>query len=305
MVRGRERVREFIRRYVKAVFDDDVPGLAAELAYRFMFATFPFAIFVVALSGFMASWLGIADPGSRIIGAIGNSLPSDLIGPVKDQLELALADTQPQLLSLGAVVTLYAATGGIDTLMKAMNRAYGVTETRPMITRIGLAALLTFLGGVAVFFSFVAIVGGTLVTQRLIDAAGLGQVWPVLSLLRWPIAFALLVAAVAALLRYAPNFRTPWRPAALAAAAFAVVWLAVTYGFGLYVARFASFGATYGALASVIVLMLWFYLTAFVLLGAAELAGLLARPHAPRPADTKLPVAPIAAPKSGATPAAH
>lgn len=302
---SKERVREFVRRYVKAVFDDDVPGLAAELAYRFMFATFPFAIFVVALSGFMASWLGIADPGSRIIGAIGNSLPSDLIGPVKDQLELALADTQPQLLSLGAVVTLYAATAGIDTLMKAMNRAYGVTETRPMITRIGLALLLTFLGGVAVFFSFVAIVGGTLVTQRLIDAAGLGQVWPVLSLLRWPMAFALLVAAVAALLRYAPNFRTPWRWAALAAAAFAVVWLAVTYGFGLYVARFASFGATYGALASVIVLMLWFYLTAFVLLGAAELAALLARPHAPRPADTKLPVTPIAAPKPGRKPAAH
>jgi membrane protein len=296
-------VREFLRRYVKAVFDDDVPGLAAELAYRFMFATFPFAIFVVALSGLMASWLGIADPGSRIIGAIGNSLPSDLIGPVKTQLELALADTQPQLLSLGAVVTLYAATGGIDTLMKAMNRAYGVTETRPLIMRIGLAALLTFLGGVAVVFSFVAVVGGTLVTQRLIDTVGLGQVWPALSLLRWPIAFAVLVAAVAALLRYAPNFRTPWRTAALAAAAFAVVWLAVTYVFGLYVSRFASFGATYGALASVIVLMLWFYLTAFVVLGAAELAALLARPHAPRPADTKLPVAPIAAPKATEKPA--
>src|SRR5664280_3720644 len=158
----RERVRKIAGRYVKQILDHDVPGLAAELAYRFMFATFPFAIFVVALSGFMASWLSIADPGSRIIGAIGNSLPSDLIGPVKDQLELALADTQPQLLSLGAVVTLYAATGGIDTLMKAMNRAYGVTETRPMITRIGLAARLTFLGGAAVFFSFVAIVGGTL-----------------------------------------------------------------------------------------------------------------------------------------------
>jgi len=298
-------VREFVRRYVKAVFDDDVPGLAAELAYRFMFATFPFAIFVVALSGLMASWLGIADPGSQIIGAIGNSLPSDLIGPVKAQLELALADTQPQLLSLGAVVTLYAATGGIDTLMKAMNRAYGVTETRPLLMRIGLAALLTFLGGVAVVFSFVAVVGGTLVTQRLIDAVGWGKVWPVLSLLRWPIAFAVLVAAVAALLRYAPNFRTPWRTAALAAAAFAVVWLAVTYGFGLYVSRFASFGATYGALASVIVLMLWFYLTAFVVLGAAELAALLARPHAPRPADTKLPVAPIAAPKSTGKQAAH
>jgi len=284
VVRGRERVREIAGRYVKQILDHDVPGLAAELAYRFMFATFPFAIFVVALSGFMAGWLGIADPSSRIIGAIGNSLPADLIGPVKDQLEHALAETEPQLLSVGAVVTLYAATGGIDTLMKAMNRAYGVPETRPIVRRIALAALLTVLGGAAVVVSFVAVVGGTLVTQRLIDGIGLGQVWPAISLLRWPIAFALLVAAVSALLRYAPSYRTPWRWAAVGATVFAIVWLVVTYGFGLYVARFASYGATYGALAGVIVLMLWFYLTAFVLLSAAELAALLAGPGTQRAA---------------------
>ena len=276
-------MRKIAGRYVKQILDHDVPGLAAELAYRFMFATFPFAIFVVALSGFMAGWLGIADPSSRIIGVIGNSLPSDLIGPVKDQLEQALAETQPQLLSVGAVVTLYAATGGMDTLMKAMNRAYGVPERRPLVVRMALAALLTVLGGVAVVVSFVAVVGGTLVTQRLIDGIGLGHVWPALSLLRWPMTLVLLVAAVTALLRYAPNFRTPWRPAAIAATVFAVVWLAVTYGFGLYVARFASYGATYGALAGVIVLMLWFYLTAFVLLCAAELAALLTGPHVARP----------------------
>ena len=280
-------MRKIAGRYVKQILDHDVPGLAAELAYRFMFATFPFAIFVVALSGFMAGWLGIADPSSRIIGAIGNSLPADLIGPVRTQLEQALSETQPQLLSAGAVVTLYAATGGIDTLMKAMNRAYGVPETRPIVMRIALAALLTVFGGAAAVVSFVAVVGGTLVTQRLIDGIGLGQAWPALSLLRWPIAAALLVAAVSAVLRYAPCYRTPWRPAAIAAMVFAVVWLAVTYGFGLYVARFASYGATYGALAGVIVLMLWFYLTAFVLLCAAELAALLTGPHAVRP-----PVAP-------------
>jgi membrane protein len=274
-------VREIVGRYVKQVLDDDVPGLAAELAYRFMFATFPFAIFVVALSGFMASWLGMANPGDRIIGAIGNSLPPDLIGSVTAQLDVLLAHTEPQLLSVGALVTLYAAVGGINTLMKAMNRAYGVPETRPLLRRMALAALLTVLGGVAVVVSFVAVVGGTLASERLIDEIGLSGVWPALSLLRWPAAFLLLVAAVAALLRYAPNFRTPWRWAAAAAVAFAVVWLVVTYAFGLYVARFATYAATYGALAGVIVLMLWFYLTAFVLLCAAELAALLVRFRSP------------------------
>ena len=274
-------MREIVGRYAKQILDDDVPGLAAELAYRFMFATFPFAIFVVALSGFMASWLGMANPGDRIIGAIGNSLPPDLIGPVTTQLDDLLAHTEPQLLSVGALVTLYAAVGGINTLMKAMNRAYGVPETRPLPRRMALAALLTVLGGVAVVVSFVAVVGGTLASEGLVDEIGLSGVWPALSLLRWPAAFLLLVAAVAALLRYAPNFRTPWRWAVAAAAAFAVVWLVVTYAFGLYVARFATYDATYGALAGVIVLMLWFYLTAFVLLCAAELAALLVRLHSP------------------------
>jgi membrane protein len=276
-------VKQIAIRYAKSIFDDDVPGLAAELAYRFMFATFPFAIFVVALSGFIASWLGIADPSARIIGAIGNSLPSDLIGPVKDQLDV-LTHTEPQLLSVGALITIYAATGGIHTVMKATNRAIGVKETRSLGRRLALTAVLTVLAGVSVVFSFVAVVGGTLVTQRVIDEVGLGQVWPTLALLRWPLAFGLLVGAVAALLRYAPNFRTPWRWALVASAAFAVAWLAATYAFGLYVARFASYDATYGYLTGVIVLMLWFYLTAFVLLCAAELAALLLHLRTPRPA---------------------
>jgi membrane protein len=95
------------------------------------------------------------------------------------------------------------------------------------------------------------------------------------------------VLAVAALLRFAPALRTPWRWASLAATVFAVVWLAATYAFGLYVARFASYDATYGALAGVIVLMLWFYLSAFVLVCAAELAALLVRLRSPQ-----LPVRP-------------
>ena len=97
--------------------------------------------------------------------------------------------------------------------------------------------------------------------------------------------FGLLVLAVAALLRFAPDFRTPWRWVTPAAMTFAVVWLVVTYAFGLFVAQFTRYDATYGALAGVIVLMLWFYLTAFVLVCAAELAALPVRIRAPRLPD--------------------
>lgn len=264
-----------VRRYVKSILDHDVAGISAELAYRIMFATFPFAIFLVALSGFIASWLGIDDPSSRIIGALGKDLPANLVGPVQTQLEAVLAHTQPELLSAGALLTFYAAAVGMSSLMKAMNRAYSMPETRSFVLRIVIAAVLTVLGGVAIVLSFAAVVGGTLMTHRLIDQTGLHDVWPWLALLRWPVSFALLVLAVTALLRFAPDFRTPWRWAGLAAVAFAVVWLTVTYVFGLYVAHFAAYDATYGALAGIVVLMLWFYLSAFVLVCAAELAALL------------------------------
>jgi membrane protein len=235
----------------------------------------------------MASWLGIRDPTARVIGALGSDLPADLVGLVQTQLQAALAKTHPEILSVGAVVAIYAAATGMMSLMKAMNRAFGVRESRSMVRRYVLATVLTVLGGLAVVISFVAIVGGSLITRRFIDHAGLREIWPWITLSRWPLSFALLVVAVAAVLRRAPDFRTPWRLAAPAAMAFAVVWIVVTYAFGVYVADFASYDATYGALAGVIVLMLWFYLSAFVLVCAAELAALLVRLRSPQ-----LPVRP-------------
>lgn len=275
-------MRAIVWRYVKQVFDDDVAGISAELAYRAMFATFPFAIFLVALSGFVASWLGIADPSARIINAIGRDLPADVVGPVKRQLDAALAQTHPELLSIGALITFYAAASGATSLMKAMNRAFGLRETRPFVLRSILAGVLTTVGSLAVVFAFVVIVGGTLMTRQIINETGMSGIWPWLALLRWPLSFALLVAAVAALFRFAPAIRTPWRWAALAAMAFAVAWLAATYAFGFYVARFASYDATYGYLAGIIVLMLWFYLSAFVLVCAAELAAFLVGLRSPQ-----------------------
>ncbi len=156
------------------------------------------------------------------------------------QLRDVLANTQPQLLSLGGLLALVAATAGTSSMTKAMNRAYEVHDQRPLVQRIVLAAALTVIAGVAIVTAFVVVVGGTLATHNFIDQAGLGQVWPWMTLLRWPAAFALLVLAVTVLLRFTPDFRTPWRWAAVAATAFAVVWLGATYAFAVYVARYAE-----------------------------------------------------------------
>jgi membrane protein len=291
-----------IKAYVGQLDRHDTTGLAAELAFRFMFATFPFVLFLAALGSFMAGWLGVADPTSRIISMLGNSIPSDMVGPLKTELDDILTHTEPALLSVGAVVTLYSAAGGINALMKAMNRAFGVRETRPLPGRMGLAVALTVLGGIGIVVGVVVVVGGMLMTRDVADRAGIGrETWTVLSILRWPVVFAILVLAVTAVFRYAACARPPWRWALLGAAGFAVAWLVVTFGFGLYLASLGRFRATYGALGGVIVLMLWYYLTALILVGAAELVALLVATFGPdrsagrdRPAETDGPSKPPA-----------
>ena len=266
-----------VRLYVRQLQRHDATGLAAELSFRFMFATFPFVLFLAALGAFLAGWLGVADPTSRIISALGSSVPSDLVGPLRTQLEQVLAHTEPALLSVGALLTLYASAGGINALMKAMNRAFGVRENRLLPGRIAIAMALTVLGGLGVVLGVVAVVGGTLVTTEVADRAGIGgATWTALSILRWPVAFGVVVLAVTALFRYGSCVRPPWRWALGGAAVFAVAWLVVTFGFGEYVARFGHFELTYGALGGVVVLMLWYYLTAVILVASAELVAVLA-----------------------------
>ena len=270
------------RTYVRQLERHDTTGMAAELAFRFMFATFPFILFLAALGAFLSAWLGIADPTSRLVATLGNDIPSDLVDPVRRQLEKVLAHTEPALLSVGALVALYSAAGGINALMKAMNRAFGVRETRRLPGRVAMAMALTILGGFGILISVVAIVGGTLATRDLADRAGFGGgTWTVISLLRWPIAFAVLLIAIGALFRYASCVRPPWRWTLTGATAFALAWLVVTYCFGLYVSRLGRFDATYGALGGVIVLMLWYYLSAIILVGSAELTALLAETFDP------------------------
>jgi hypothetical protein len=124
----------------------------------------------------------------------------------------------------------------------------------------------------------VTVVGGALLTQELANQLGVGkQSWALIQWLRWPIVFALLVLAVAILYRFAPNIQVRWRWIFLGAIAFAVLWILATAAFGFYVATFGNYGATYGALASVIILMLWFYLTAVLLVGGAEVVAVFAR----------------------------
>lgn len=277
-----ERLKRVGRRFIGGVFEDDVTGLAAEIAYRFLFAVFPFGLFVAAVGAFVANALPIDNPAQQIVQALGDNLPAPIADSLRPELERLIDSPRADLLSIGAIAALWAATGGTNALIKGMHRAYDAPEARPFWRRYLVALTLTVVGAVGMLVSFVTIVGGALVTQQLAEQVGLGaEAFSVLQLLRWPAVFAVMTLAVAILYRFAPNVVVPWRWILLGSVAFALGFLVVTAGVGFYAANFADYGATYGSLGGVIVLMLWFYVTALVLLLGAELSAAFAREWSP------------------------
>ncbi|HXG40201.1 MAG TPA: YihY/virulence factor BrkB family protein [Candidatus Limnocylindrales bacterium] len=274
---SRHPVVELAVRLVRHVGRDDVGGLAAELAFRFFLALFPFAIFLATLGALAAVALGVPNPAETIAAAASGLLPGEAAELIEAELRGIVARADPRILSFGAIAALWVATGGTNAVIKAMNRAYGVVETRPLWARYALAVGLTLLAGAAIVLSFVVVLAGQVAGSALAARLGLDPLWAVLlPVLRWPLSLALLIVAATVLYRVAPNVEVPLRSALPGAIAFSVGWLVATYLFGVYVSEVATYGATYGALAGVAILLVWLYLTGFVLLLGAELNEVLA-----------------------------
>lgn len=261
---------------------DDVIGLSAELSYRWFLSLFPFAIFVAGVGAFVARQMDIQNPAQLAKDQLTGMLPPDAATLIGQELERIIDIQRAGLVSFGMVLAIWFATGGTNALIKAMNRAFDVEETRPLFRRYPLAIGLTLVAGLAVLAAFAIVIVGQVVASDVAADLGIGDtVWGALELLRWPVAATLLFLVVAVIYRVGPNVRLAWRWIVPGALFFTVAWLVATFAFGLYVTQFSDYGATFGALAGVAILLIWFYLTAFVLLLGAELNGVLAEMNEP------------------------
>jgi membrane protein len=269
--RRRVRCFEAARAVVNQTVRDDVPGLAAELAFRFFLALFPFAIFLAALGAFVASLLAIPDPSQRAVQLLGDLLPAEAATLVQRQLQLVIDRQNPGLLSIGALAALFFATGGTNAIIKAMNRAYGVGERRPIWRRYVLAITLTIFAGASIMAAFLLLVPLRMVVPQILADLGLGAVaTAAVNVIIAALALVLVVTAASVIYRVAPNIKLPPRSVLPGAVLFAVIWLITTLGFGFYVSNFGDYANTYGALAGVAIVLIWFYVSSLILLVAAE-----------------------------------
>ena len=259
---------ELGRRVWHELSADEVVDRAAALAYYFLFAIFPTLLFLTSLLGLLPL------PGlmERLLDYVDRAVPPDAASILGRTLEEIQAGARRGLLSIGAIAALWAASSGMASVMTALNVAYDVEDTRPWWKRRLLSILLTLGFALFILTALVLLVFGVQIGGAVAAALGLGALFTVTwNVLNIPIVVAFVLVGIALVYYFAPAAKQHWRWVTPGSVVALVLWLAMSFGLRLYVARFTDYSATYGSIGGVMLLMLWLYLTGLALLVGAEI----------------------------------
>ncbi len=278
---------QIIKEAINEFFSDDMTTYASALAYQVLFSIFPFFVFLIALLGFIDR----PDFFEWLRSQAQYMLPTQAMAQVDRVIE-EVQTPQGGLLSIGMIMTIWIASAGIRAVMNALNAAYGVGEGRPAWKLYPLSIVYTL--GVAAMLIAAALlmVVGPQAIQWLAQYVGLEQVFVTLwSWLRWPLALFLLCLAVAVVYYVGPDAEQEFRFITPGATLSVLVWVLTSLGFNYYVTNFADYNATYGSIGTVIVLLLYFFISASVLLFGAEINAVIEHhvPSGKNPGQKKMP----------------
>ncbi len=260
--------RELLKRTAGEVLADNCLGLAAQLAYYFFLALFPALLFITAI----VSFIPVAGLLDAITGMLARVAPGEVLSIVQDQILKIAHEKNGGLLTIGMLGTIWSTSSGVTAIIDTLNQAYDIQESRSW-WKVRLLALGLTLGlALFIVISFALVLVGPTLAEKVAVWLHMGPAfewsWKIL---QWPVVFGLVTFAMAMIYYYAPDAEQEWiwiTPGSIIAT---FLWLLISLGFKFYVVHFTSYNATYGAIGGVIVLMLWFYVSALAVLVGAEL----------------------------------
>jgi len=253
------------------VKQDYIGLIAAGCAFYFLLAAFPALAAAVSLYGLFLDPHLITDQ----LNMMSQFLPPDALGIVMDHA-YALVGAQTKTLSLSLIVsflfTIYSATRGVQALIKGFNIAYNCREERGMAKLTLLSYGLTLLM-LAYFLVSLTLIAGLPAAVQIFPFPA--TVADIIQWLRWPLLFASALVGLEVLYTFGPcRKRRHYRVSAGAIAA-TILWIGGSSLFSFFVSNFTTYNQTYGSLGAVVVLMLWFWMSALTILVGAEINGAL------------------------------
>ncbi|WP_219974297.1 YihY/virulence factor BrkB family protein [Rubrobacter xylanophilus] len=274
-LRGLMRLRA-LRATVEKLQRDDAAGMAAQLAYYLILALFPFMLVLVSLMGTFSS----PELAEEVLSYFRQVLPEQVYALIATYTGDVIRGEHPApgLLSFGILLTLWSASGAFNALIKALNTAYEVQETRPFWKVRALAVGMTLGLSGLVFLGVLLMVLGPPIGEAIARYFGFGELFQATwNVARWPVALLFLVVTVALIYYLAPAVDQPFRwitPGGLVAV---LLWVVASAAFSFYVNNFGSYNKTYGSIGVAIVLLLYLYISSLTILFGASLNATLAR----------------------------
>lgn len=260
----------FLKELWKRINDVDVTGLGAQLAFFFLLSIFPLLIFLITL----LPYLNIAE--EQIYNLMADIVPGEIYLLIEETLNEILTQENRSLLSVGLIATIWSASLGMNALIKSLNLSYGVEENRPLLIARGMSIIATIL---MIFILLIAlalpIFGrqiGVFIFSLFGLEAGFLETW---NMLRFTITPIIIFVITAVIYWAAPNIKLDFRSVLVGAAFTAVAWLGVSFGFSVYINNFANYSATYGGIGGVIMLMLWLYASAILLMIGGQINAVM------------------------------
>ncbi|MFC7393920.1 YihY/virulence factor BrkB family protein [Scopulibacillus cellulosilyticus] len=255
----------FTKQVIKRFNDDGAIDIAATLAYFFLLSLFPLLIFFFTI----LPYLGLSQ--DQVLPFLAQYVPDDAMRIIKANT-IHVFNKNGGLLSFSIIATIWSASNAVNAIIRAMNKAYEVEENRSFVVARGLAIILTIAMIIVIVMALAINVFGPTVTKYIFHYFGISdpflRIWSMISFL---ISFVIIIMVFACLYYFGPNMRQKFSEVILGAVISAVGWQVASYAFSFYVNRFGQFSATYGTLGGIIVLMLWFYITALIIILGGEI----------------------------------
>jgi membrane protein len=258
--------REFFFALKERFIKDKLMDVAGSVTFFGVLALFPFLLFLVTLAGLVLQPQQV----EQFIREIGNVAPADATRIIAQQIRDIHKSQSVGLLTVGFVGAIWSASGGVVSLMDALNGLHHVEDRRPFWKTRGIAVLTTF--GASAVVLIAALIG---VAAGPIAHAFGGPVARLVMWLRLPVAGLLIALVWAVLYQILPDVPRRFRFLTPGSVVAVAVWLIASWGFSLYVLHFGEYNKTYGAIGGAIVMLMWMWISAMVLLAGALINAVL------------------------------
>lgn len=258
---------------MQLIIENDFPGMAAEMGFMLMLGIFPAMLFLMAVFG----WMGNKSFMNPVLLFLSNVVPDESMKLIYTVLKEVMIFSKGGLMAfIGIIVSLFLTSNAVAVILKGLNTAYKVEETRSFIyTRI-LSVIMVLVNTFMLFLSINLIVFGKVIINFLTTYIGISRTFEVTLLtIRWPVSFILLYAMAFINYYILPDLKGEEklkRKSALPGTLFfCVFWLIGSSAFSVYVNNLHTYNKVYGTIGAFAVLMVWLYYSSFLLLIGGEI----------------------------------